>query len=128
MVMVRLLATAVILPAAFYLAACGGGGGGGNGGTSETIQAEAAAGAATLSWTPPTTKTDGTALDDLAGYTIYYGETEGNYTHEINITNPGIATFVVEHLQTGTYYFVITAYNLAGNESKKSNVASTFIN
>ncbi|MGB5739562.1 MAG: putative Ig domain-containing protein, partial [Woeseia sp.] len=37
-------------------------------------------GSATLSWVPPTLNTDGTPLNDLAGYKIYWGSESGNYT------------------------------------------------
>jgi len=112
------------------LSGCGGSGGGGGGGTSGVEQTETGVevGVATLAWTPPTTNTDGTTLDDLAGYKIYYGKAIGNYTNKIDITNPGIATYVVESLSMGTFYFVVTAYDLSGNESKYSNVASKVIN
>jgi len=34
---------------------------------------------ATVSWIPPTTNTDGTALTDLAGYKVYYGTVSWSY-------------------------------------------------
>jgi hypothetical protein len=87
-----------------------------------------ALGSVTLSWTPPTRNTDGSALTDLAAYKIYYGLSEGNYTNNIRINNPGIATYVVEDLAPDTYYFVSTAINDAGIESDYSNVAIKTVN
>jgi hypothetical protein len=78
----------------------------------------------TLSWTPPTQNADGTALSNLAGYKIKYGQQTGVYTNEISIANPGIAAYMVEGLAPGTYYFVITAYNSKGVESTLSNESS----
>jgi hypothetical protein len=81
--------------------------------------------AVTLGWTPPTTNSDGSHLDDLAGYRIYYGTTEGQYTQSVTLSNPGLTAYMVENLTTpGTYYFTISAFDDVGNESGYSNVAS----
>jgi len=82
-----------------------------------------ALGSVTLSWTPPTVNTDGSALTDLTAYKFYYGLSEGNYPNEIRVDNPGIATYVVEDLAPNTYYFVVTAVNSSGIESVFSNFA-----
>ena len=76
-----------------------------------------------ISWLPPTTYTDGSVLTDLAGYKIYYGTTEGNYTFVIDVNNIGITDYVIDNL-TGpnTYYFTMTSYNSSGSESTFSNV------
>ena len=88
---------------------------------------QAATGTATLRWTPPTTRTDGTPLTDLAGYRIHYGMSAGSYPNRITINNPGITTYVVENLAPGKYYFVTTAFDATGGESDYSNVASKTI-
>ena len=89
---------------------------------------ENAIGVATLSWTPPTTNADGSALTDLAGFKIYRGTSQGIYPNVTTVADSGIATYVVENLPPGTHYFVITAYDTAGNESSYSNEASKTIN
>ena len=81
-------------------------------------------GSATLSWTPPTQNSDGSPLTDLTGYKIYYGNESGNYQTSIQIDNPGIAIYVVEYLTPNTYYFVLTAINSSGVESRFSNEVS----
>jgi len=81
-------------------------------------------GSATLNWQPPSENEDGTPLNDLAGYSIYWGTTPGNYPNSVRIDNPGLTTYVVENLAPGTYEFVATAFNAAGTESRYSNVAS----
>lgn len=91
-----------------------------------TVQ-QAATGSATLSWAPPTTRTDGTPLTDLAGYKIHYGTSQGSYPNKITIDNPGITTYVIEDLAPATYYFVTTAFDATGGESDYSNVASKTI-
>ena len=83
----------------------------------------AALGSVTLSWIPPTTNTDGSALTDLAGYKIYYGVAEGSYSKKISINDTGITTYIVEDLAPNDYYFFSTAINKSGIESDRSNVA-----
>lgn len=80
-------------------------------------------GSATLSWTPPTQNTDGSALTDLDGYKIYWGTASGDYQSNVAIDNPGITTYVVDGLSSGTWFFVATALNELGVESQFSNEA-----
>jgi hypothetical protein len=87
----------------------------------------AATGSATLSWTPPTTNTDGSPLTNLAGYRLHWGTAAGTYTSSVRLDNPGLASYVVENLAPGTYYFVVTALSSTGAESQFSNVASKTI-
>ena len=77
-------------------------------------------GSVTLNWSAPTQNEDGTTLTDLAGYTIYYGSQSGNYTTQIPIDNPSITTYVVDGLTPDTYYFVATATDSDGIESRFS--------
>jgi hypothetical protein len=91
-----------------------------------TVQ-QVATGSATLSWTPPTTRTDGSPLTNLAGYKVHYGTSQGSYPNTITINNPGVTTYVVENLSPATWYFVTTAFDDTGGESDYSNVASKTI-
>src|SRR5690606_37356498 len=84
-------------------------------------------GSATLTWVAPTLRTDGTLLDDLAGYKVYWGTESRNYTESIQIDNPGVTTYVVENLGPGTHYFATTALSSDGLESDYSNEASNTI-
>lgn len=86
-----------------------------------------AGGSATLTWTPPTTNTNGTPLTNLAGYRVRWGTAAGNYPNAVTLNNAGLATYVVGNLAPGTYYFVVTALNSAGVESQFSNMASKTI-
>ena len=95
----------------------------------DTLQAfsitvtQTALGSMTLSWMPPTENTDGTSLTNLAGYNLYFGVSQGNYTSQIRIDNPSISTYVIENLLPDTYYVVATSYNTLGVESTYSNAA-----
>ena len=87
-----------------------------------SITVEAVAnGSATLTWISPTDRIDDTPLTNLAGFNVYYGQTSGDYGNKIDITNPGMTTYVVDNLSTGTWYFIVTAYDADGIESNPSN-------
>jgi Putative Ig domain len=92
-----------------------------------TVAAGASSGSATLSWVAPTSRTDGTALTNLAGFRIYYGTTSGSYPNSISITNPKLTGYTIDALPPGTYYFVTTAFDAFGNESAYSNPVSKTI-
>ena len=81
--------------------------------------------AVTLSWLPPTENSDGTALSDLKGYKVHYGPASKSYSDIIQVSNPGLTTYVVQNLPAGKYYFAITAYNSTGHESSLSGEVST---
>jgi hypothetical protein len=93
-----------------------------------TPAASSIASTVTINWTPPTENVDGTTLTNLAGYNIHYGTASHRYTQTISITNPGIATYVVESLTPGTYYFAVAAVNSTGAESPLSAEVSATVN
>lgn len=86
-----------------------------------------ATGTAKLTWTPPTTNTDGTALTNLAGYRIDYGTAPGSLTRTVQVPNAGVSTYIVEGLTAGTWYFAARAYTSAGFESANSGVVSRVV-
>jgi hypothetical protein len=84
-------------------------------------------GSARLSWTPPTTNTDGTALTNLAGYRIAYGTSETAMTQSIEVPTAGVTTYLVENLATGTWYFAVTAYTSTNTTSSASTTVTKTI-
>jgi hypothetical protein len=88
----------------------------------------ASAADATLTWTAPTTRTDGSPLTNLAGYRIKYGTVVGTYPTVVPVPNPAATSHVVTGLTGGqTYYFVMTAYDVNALESANTNpVSRTF--
>jgi fibronectin type 3 domain-containing protein len=65
---------------------------------------------------------------DLAGYKIYRATTSGGYGAPIATLQGNVTTYIATGLQSGTtYFFVITAYDSAGNESARSNEVSRSI-
>jgi hypothetical protein len=121
-----------LLVIALVISACSGGsasnGTGSSTGSSSTSTAGGttvgAAGTATLTWAAPTENADGTAVTDLAGYTLYYGTNPSDLTESITVSGAASTTAEVKDLPAGTYYFAVSAYNAMGLESQQSNVAS----
>jgi hypothetical protein len=60
--------------------------------------------------------------EDLSGYKLYYGLESGcyDYYEEANLDT----CITVDNLENVTYYFVVTAYDIAGNESNFSEEVS----
>ncbi len=86
-----------------------------------------ASGSATLTWNPPMQNTNGSRLTNLGGYKIYWGTAHGSYPNSVTVKNPGLATYVVEPLTPGQWFFVVTAVSITGVESAFSNVATKTI-
>lgn len=84
-------------------------------------------GAATLSWTPPTTNTNGSTLTNLAGYRIYYGTSPTSLTRTVQVANAGTTRYVVSDLSAATWYFAVRAYTSTGAESVNSATASKVV-
>lgn len=79
----------------------------------------------TVSWIPPTENTDGSSLDDLAGFTVYYGDAEHQLINSITVNSPLNNFVVIEGLTNEqTYYFAVVAFNEPGIESELSNIVS----
>jgi len=115
--------TTASLPA-FNIAVTGTGtstsGGGSTGGTTGS-------GSATVHWNPPTSNTNGSTITNLAGYLITYGTSATSLSKSVKLTNPGLTSYMITGLSTGTYYFAVSAYNSAGQTSSLSNLASKTI-
>jgi hypothetical protein len=76
---------------------------------------------ATLTWTPNTDA-------DLAGYKTYRATVSGAYGAALATVPAGTVTYQATGLSANTtYFFVITAYDSAGNESLFSNEVSKTI-
>jgi hypothetical protein len=84
-------------------------------------------GSATVRWTPPTLNEDGSPLNDLSGYRVYYGTSSTDLGTTLDLPNPGLTSDVVENLAPATWYFAVKAYTTANVESAFSNIASKTI-
>jgi len=85
----------------------------------------------TLAWDAPTTRVDGSSLNpatDLSAYKLYYGTASQVYTQTVTVANPGTTTITQTlTLAPGTYYFVVTDIDSAGQESGYSEEISKTI-
>jgi hypothetical protein len=90
----------------------------------EVLAQGAATGAVTLHWSAPTMNEDGSPLTDLAGYRIYWRINSVEFRNSVSIDNPGITSYVVDNLSSGTYEFAATSFNTAGIESQFSNTTT----
>ena len=82
----------------------------------------------TLGWVAPTENNNGSPITDLAGYKIHYGVTSQDYTKVVAVSNPSLSRYVLDSLESGTYFFAITAYNSKGIESTLSGEISATLN
>jgi hypothetical protein len=78
------------------------------------------AGSLSVSWSAPTENVDGTPLDDLNGYRVYYGDFSGSYVGSQEVAD-SLATTTNLTLAAGQYYVAMTAIDIDGNESDFSN-------
>lgn len=113
------------------LAGCGGGSGGSTGGpTPGPAPAPVpptpppVTGIAELVWTAPTRNEDGSALTDLAGYKVRYGQSAGALTQVLDVTAPAATTTRIEGLVAGTWYFTVASYTNTGVESIQAGPVS----
>ncbi|MEP6933759.1 MAG: fibronectin type III domain-containing protein [Nitrospirota bacterium] len=94
--------------------------------SSKTIAATLTVNASATSSTPMTWSAN--RESDLAGYKIYRATSSGGYGAAIATLQGNVTTYTASGLQSGTtYFFVITAYDLSGNESLYSNEISKSI-
>ena len=76
-------------------------------------------GAVLLTWLPNTEA-------DVQGYKVYYGTSLGNYQVQTDVGK--ISQYRIDNLsENTTYYFTLTAYDTAGNESDFATPVSVFV-
>lgn len=101
--------------------------------TSSTITASSsdlssadATGSLSLSWVAPVARADGTplSLSDIDGYRIYFGTSTGSYPNQIDLTDATAQAATITDLPAGTYYLVMTTYDVSGLESAYSSMAT----
>lgn len=94
---------------------------------------------ALLQWEAPTTRTDDTCLSDLTAYRISYGITHKLYTKTVDVAVEDLVcvdsevpsacgpvktcSYLVEHLDSSTWHFVVQAVDSSGNASEFSEEA-----
>ncbi|MGB7933040.1 MAG: discoidin domain-containing protein [Gammaproteobacteria bacterium] len=91
-------------------------------GTPDPVQT----GSITLQWTAPVTRADGTPLSlaDIDGYRIYYGDSAGNYPNRLEVSDGTAQSATITDIPVGTYYIVMTTYDIGGLESAYSSMVA----
>lgn len=84
-------------------------------------------GSATVSWDVPVTNADGSLLTDLDSYRVHYGVAPGTYSRTAIVDDATATTAPINNLEAGTWYFVVTAVDLTGNESALSAEVSKVV-
>ena len=74
----------------------------------------------TLRWQAPSRNVDGSPLNDLAGYVIYWGRESRAYSDSFTINSPDVTEWEAT-MEAGEYYFAMTAFDSQNNESGYSN-------
>jgi len=87
----------------------------------------ATTGSAELAWTAPTKNEDGSALTNLAGYKVRYGQSAGALSQLRDIASPATTSVTIDGLSAGTWYFTVATYTNAGVESAPTGAVSKTI-
>ena len=77
-----------------------------------------------LAWQAPTTQTDGSPFDDLAGYRINYGIAPDQLRCQVEIRDPKATSGEVTGLTPGTWHFAVVSFDSGFVESAPSNVVT----
>jgi hypothetical protein len=64
------------------------------------------------------------SLADIDGFRIYYGKSPGNYPDSVNVSDGSAQSAVVKNIPVGSYYVVMTTYDVNGLESGYSSAIS----
>jgi predicted small lipoprotein YifL len=86
-----------------------------------------ATGSATLSWTAPTSYTDGTRIPALSGYKIYYSPDVKDVAQRRSLPAllaPSMDNIALEELTSGLWYFAISAVDIDNVEGELSVILS----
>lgn len=116
----------ILIASLIVLAGCSGGGGSDS--IPDSVDSLQGDGTALVSWTPPIENDDGSILNDLGGFRIYYGIASGQYFRVVIIDNPTAVNHLIEGLGNAKWYFVVIAYKSSGLQSEFSQEVSKTIN
>lgn len=123
--LLKFLSTFIVIA----LVGCGGGEPENNNNSTSNQNDTTTSGSATLSWTAPTTRSDGSLLpmSEIAGYKIYMGTSVIALNFVADIDDAYIMKHTMNNLTGGTYYFAVSTYDINNIESDISSVVSKSI-
>lgn len=121
--MIRFIQLFALLSTLALLSACG------SEDSSSSSQAQSVPGqtgtkSVSLSWIAPSTRADGSVLplNDLSGYRVYMGTTNTSLVPVLELGDSDVTEHSISNLESGSYYFAITALDKDGLESGLSQV------
>lgn len=80
---------------------------------------------ATVSWTAPTSNTDGSAFNNPSGFVIHYGASSSALNQSVTIGSSTARSYNLTGLSKGsTYYFAVAAINAMNMEGELSAITS----
>ena len=82
---------------------------------------------AELNWTAPTQNEDGSALTNLAGYKVRYGQALGALDKVLDVPSAATTRVIIDGLTAGTWYFTVASYTNTGVESAPTGAVSKTI-
>jgi len=82
---------------------------------------------ATLNWSQPTLRANGDPLNQVTGYTVYYGAAEDNLNQMVLLDDPTVTSYTTPDLEAGTYYFTVTATDGEGREGRRAPLVSKVV-
>ncbi len=87
-------------------------------------------GKAQISWTRPTTRADGTALNatEIAGYDLYYSAGSSTALTKLTSVTSAELSVIIDELAAGTHYFAVATTDTSGVQSSLSPTFSVTIN
>jgi hypothetical protein len=92
-----------------------------------TVLGDAGSGVASLQWETPSSKVDGSPLDDLAGYRILYGRSSDDLDKSVFIGSASTTSYEFSTLSSGIWYFAVVAVSSCGLEGPPTTIASKSI-
>lgn len=95
--------------------------------TNYTLTCSWGDGSARVSWVAPATNTDGSVLNNLAGFRVYYGNSTSALSQSTTINDVTARAATISSLNAGTWYFTVRAVNSSQTESANSNIASKVV-
>ncbi len=75
----------------------------------------------TLNWQAPTENMDGSDVNEISAYKVFYGNTQGLPDKHITVNYGNVQTFTIKNLEPGDHYFTMSAISTNGMESDRSN-------
>jgi hypothetical protein len=90
--------------------------------TNYTLTCNWNSGSARVSWTAPTTNTNGSALANLAAYRVYYGTSASSLSQSAEVNDITQRAATINSLTPGTWFFAVRAVNTSQLESDNSGV------